>query len=117
MANKRQYYQSFAPGETGEPRDERILGAIACTALAVGAKEAWDRRDGEVHHQRSGNALSTAAISAAGAFAGYKAGELYAKHRDKTGGMVDPHVEYQGRNGKVFARNRRSRSLPRLATG
>jgi len=117
MANKRHYYKSCAPGETDEPRNERVLGAIGGAALAVGGKEVWDRRDGEVHHPHSGNALSTAAISAAGAFAGYKAGELYAKHRDKPEGMVDPRVEYQGRDGKVFERNGRSRSLPRLGKG
>lgn len=117
MANKSHHYQSFARGGTGEPRNERVIGAISCAALAVGGKEVWDRRDGKVHHPSSGNALSTAAISAVGAFAGYKAGELYAEHRDKNGVMVDPNVEYQGRNGKVLARNGRSRSLPRPGTG
>lgn len=117
MANKRHDYKSSTAGEIVEPRNERILGAIGGAALAVGGKEVWDRRYGEVHHPHSGNALSTAAISAAGAFAGYKAGELYAKHGDKTRGMVGSHAEYQGRNGKVLERNGRSRSLPRPGTG
>jgi hypothetical protein len=117
VAGTRYGYESFAPGETGESGNEKILGAISFAALAVGGKELWDRRDGEVHRPRSGNAFSTAAISAAGAFAGYKAGELYAKHTDKTGRRVDAHMGYQGRNGRVRERNGRSRSLPRPGTG
>ncbi|KAH8679709.1 hypothetical protein BGZ60DRAFT_235618 [Tricladium varicosporioides] len=117
MANTRHRYESFAPGESGESRNEKILGAISVAALVVGGKELWDRRGGEVHHLRSDNALSTAAISAAGAFAGYKADELYTKHTDKAGGRVDPHIGYQGRNGRVLERNGRNRSLPRPGTG
>jgi hypothetical protein len=47
MANKRHHYESLAPRETGESRNEKILGAISFAALAVGGKELWDRRDGE----------------------------------------------------------------------
>jgi hypothetical protein len=80
MANERHQYESLAPGETGQSRNEKILGAVSFAALAVGGKELWERRDGEEQHPRLGDALSTAAISAAGAFTGYKAGELYAEH-------------------------------------
>ncbi|PVH68014.1 hypothetical protein DL98DRAFT_523013 [Cadophora sp. DSE1049] len=117
MANARYGYESLGPGGTDKSRNKKILGALCFAALAVGGKELWDRRDGEVHRPRSGNACSTAAISAAGAFAGYKAGELYEKHTDNTGGRVDRHMRYQGRNGRVLERNGRSRSLPRPDTG
>ena len=57
------------------------------------------------HHLRPDSALSSAAISAASAFAGYKTDELYAKHTDKTGRRVNPHMGYQGRNGRVLERS------------
>src|SRR5438105_2001399 len=90
MANKRHQYRGLAPKETTESRNEKILGAMSFAALAAGGKELWDRRDSGEQHPRSGNALSTAAVSAAGAFTGYKAGELYAKHIGKMGGRVEP---------------------------
>lgn len=114
MANERHQYESLAPGETGKSRNEKILGAISIAALTVGGKGLWDRRDGEEQHSRLGNALSTAAISAAGAFTGYKAGELYAKYTGKMGGRVEPYM--RSRNGRVFERNGRARSLPPLGT-
>lgn len=82
-------------------RNEKIIAAVAGGVLAVGGKELLDRR-GNKHTPGSRNLLETAAVGAAGAFAGYEGAEFYAKRfgnkeekKDKT------YVAYEGRDGKV----------------
>lgn len=63
-------------------RNQKIIAAVGGAALAMGGKELWDRRqaasniDGE---RMPRNNMATAAVGAAGAFAGYEGAELYAK--------------------------------------
>ena len=83
-------------------RNQKIIAAVSGAALAVGGKELFDRRQahgGPV----SRNALHTAAIGAAGAFAGYEGAELYAKHTGRTREKekTKTYIAHQGRNGEV----------------
>ncbi|KAG0649958.1 hypothetical protein D0Z07_3585 [Hyphodiscus hymeniophilus] len=81
-------------------RNQKIIAGVAGAALAVGSKELFDRR--KAHGQPvSRNALQTAAIGAAGAFAGYEATELYAKHAGGKEEKTKTHVAHRGRNGEV----------------
>jgi len=82
-------------------RNQKILAAVGGAALAVGGKELWDRRQAS-HNDRpvSRNALSTAAIGAAGAFAAYEGAELYAKRAHKEE-KVKTYTAHRGRNGEV----------------
>ena len=89
-------------------RNQKIMAAAGGAALALGGKEVWDRRaaaqmDGE---RAPRNAMASAAIGAAGAFAGYEGAELYAKHRPKFGGekekeKASTYVAKRDKNGKV----------------
>lgn len=84
-------------------RNEKIIAAVGGAALAVGGKELWDRRQAD-GRQVSRNALSTAAIGAAGALAGYEGAELYTKHVGAIGGKeekVKTYVAHRGRNGEI----------------
>lgn len=65
-------------------KQEQIIAAITGAALAIGGKEAFDRREASQHGsdvQR--NVLASAALGAAGAFAGYQGTEFYNKHKEK----------------------------------
>ena len=81
-------------------RNQKIIAGVAGAALAVGGKELFDRRQA---HGRpvSRNALQTAAIGAAGAFAGYEGAELYAKHVGKNEEKTKTYVAHRGRDGQV----------------
>jgi hypothetical protein len=81
-------------------RNQKILAAVGGAALAVGGKELWDRRQASSHDRPvSRNALSTAAIGAAGAFAAYEGAQIYskraAKEKEKT------YIAHRGKNGEV----------------
>jgi hypothetical protein len=90
--------QEVKPRRRSLSRNQKIIAGVAGAALAVGGKELWDRR--EAHGGPvSRNALSTAAVGAAGAFAAYEGAELYAKHA--RGEKVKTYVAHQGRDGKV----------------
>ena len=93
----------IAPRRRSLSRNQKILAAVGGAALAVGGKELWDRRQASSGDRPvSRNALATAAIGAAGAFAAYEGADLYAKHgpgskeeKKKT------YVAHRGRNGEV----------------
>jgi hypothetical protein len=88
-----------APRRRSLSRNQKIIAAVGGAALAVGGKEIWDRKQAD-GRPVSRNALKTAAIGAAGAFAGYEATELYAKHASKNQ-KTKTYVAHQGRNGEV----------------
>jgi len=84
-------------------RNQKIIAAVGGAALAVGGKELWDRKQAD-GRPVSRNPLSTAAIGAAGAFAGYEATEVYSKYTNKNGEAKktkQTYVAHQGRNGEV----------------
>lgn len=80
-------------------RNEKIAAAVGGAALAVGAKELWDRKSAEGRPvERS--PLASAMVGAAGAFAAYEGTELYEKHGSKEK-KVKKYVEHRGRNGEI----------------
>ncbi|KAL2122499.1 hypothetical protein VTJ04DRAFT_2954 [Mycothermus thermophilus] len=65
-------------------KQEQIIAAIAGAAIAVGGKELYDRREASQHGKEvQRNLLTTAAIGAAGALAGYSGTEIYNKVKEK----------------------------------
>jgi hypothetical protein len=83
-------------------RNQKILAAVGGAALAVGGKELWDRRENLGRAPEKRNLLGTAAIGAAGAFAGYEGAELYAKKFRKEEKVKEKtYMTYQGRDGEV----------------
>jgi hypothetical protein len=84
-------------------KQEQIIAAITGAALAIGGKELYDRREakreGTTVHR---NLLATAALGAAGGFAGYQGTELYNKHKEKEERKSTMMV-HKGRDGKVDA--------------
>ena len=94
--------QEIKPRRRSLSRNQKIIAAVGGAALAVGGKELWDRRQAAGDGRPvSRNALSTAAVGAAGAFAAYEGAELYAKHAGKTEEKVKTYVAHRGRNGEV----------------
>jgi hypothetical protein len=84
---------------------QKILAAGVGAALAVGSKELWDRRQAKVHGEPSPdrNLLASAAIGAAGAFAGYEGAELYTKKIAKKEKPKEKHYEtYRDKNGNLI---------------
>ncbi|KAH7403627.1 hypothetical protein BKA64DRAFT_457065 [Cadophora sp. MPI-SDFR-AT-0126] len=81
-------------------RNQKIIAAVGGAALAVGGKELWDRKQAD-GRPVSRNALQSAAVGAAGAFAAYEGAELYAKHGGKAEEKVKTYVAHRGRNGEV----------------
>jgi hypothetical protein len=82
-------------------RNQKILAAVGGAALAVGGKELWDRKQASSGERPvSRNALSTAAIGAAGAFAAYEGAEFYSKRASKTE-KVKTYKAHRDRNGDV----------------
>lgn len=81
-------------------RNQKIIAAVGGAALAVGGKELWDRKNADGRPVNR-NPLQSAAVGAAGAFAGYEGAELYAKHGGKAEEKVKTYVAHQGRNGEV----------------
>ncbi|KAI4870457.1 hypothetical protein F4820DRAFT_443178 [Hypoxylon rubiginosum] len=82
-------------------KQEKILAAVAGGLLAAGAKELWDRREAEkegadVHR----NIAASAALGAAGAFAGYQGVDYYNKHVNKDD-KKSTYIVHKGRDGRV----------------
>ncbi|KAA8566946.1 hypothetical protein EYC84_010042 [Monilinia fructicola] len=78
---------------------KKIAAAVGGAALAVGAKELWDRRSAEGRPVER-NPLASAMVGAAGAFAAYEGTELYEKHGNKEK-KVKKYAAHRGRNGEV----------------
>ncbi|KAK4128342.1 hypothetical protein N657DRAFT_638793 [Parathielavia appendiculata] len=65
-------------------KQEQIIAAVTGAALAIGGKELYDRRAAKEHGSEvERNLLASAALGAAGAFAGYQGTEFYNKHKEK----------------------------------
>ncbi|KAI1386952.1 uncharacterized protein F4822DRAFT_330546 [Hypoxylon trugodes] len=82
-------------------KQEKIIAAVAGGLLAAGAKEIWDRREAEkdgidVHR----NIAASAALGAAGAFAGYQGADFYNKHNNKDD-KKSTYIVHKGRDGRV----------------
>ncbi|KAI0880367.1 uncharacterized protein GGS22DRAFT_84953 [Annulohypoxylon maeteangense] len=82
-------------------KQEKIIAAVAGGLLAAGAKELWDRREAEkegvdVHR----NVAASAALGAAGAFAGYQGADYYNKHSSKED-KKSTYIVHKGRDGRV----------------
>jgi hypothetical protein len=103
-SRKSQFYteeEVVKPRRRSLSRNQKIIAGVAGAALAVGGKELWDRRQAD-GRPRSRNALQTAAVGAAGAFAGYEGAEFYAKHgpgADKA--KVKKYIAHRGRDGDM----------------
>ncbi|KAI0025460.1 hypothetical protein F4780DRAFT_332867 [Xylariomycetidae sp. FL0641] len=83
-------------------KQEKILAAVAGGVIAAGAKEAWDRREAKQEGldipQR--NVAASAALGAAGAFAGYQGAEFY----NKVAAVEDKkstYIIHKDRDGRV----------------
>ncbi|KAJ4408635.1 hypothetical protein N0V85_004213 [Neurospora sp. IMI 360204] len=80
---------------------EQLIAALAGAAIAIGGKELYDRKEAKDHgsdvHR---NVLASAAIGAAGAFAGYQGADFYTKHKEKKAPLV-----LRGRDGRLEYRN------------
>ncbi|KAI9734178.1 MAG: hypothetical protein M1818_006615 [Claussenomyces sp. TS43310] len=82
-------------------RNQKIIAAVAGGVLAAGGKELFDRRGDFKHAPAHRNLLGTAAVGAAGAFAGYEGAEYYAKHVGKEHKKEKTYVAYEGKDGEV----------------
>ncbi|CAG8973518.1 hypothetical protein HYALB_00002843 [Hymenoscyphus albidus] len=91
--------QEIRPRKRSLSRNQKIIAAAGGAILAAGAKELYDRQQADGRPVNR-NPLSTAAIGAAGAFAGYEGAEFYAKQQSK-GKEVKTYVAHRGRNGDV----------------
>ncbi|KFY29071.1 hypothetical protein V493_02571 [Pseudogymnoascus sp. VKM F-4281 (FW-2241)] len=62
-------------------RNQKIMAAVGGAALAVGGKELWDYRQNKTQggERKDRNILATAAVGAAGAFAGFEGADIYTK--------------------------------------
>jgi len=82
-----------------------IAAAVTGAALALGGKELWDYRQAKEHggKPKDRNILATAAVGAAGAFAGYEGAELYnKKFRDKKELKESKQVATYDRDGHLI---------------
>ncbi|GAP92398.2 hypothetical protein SAMD00023353_8300170 [Rosellinia necatrix] len=80
-------------------KQEKILAAVAGGIIAAGAKEVWDRREANKEGsdiQR--NIAASAALGAAGAFAGYQGADFYNKHHSKED-KKSTYIVHKGRDG------------------
>ncbi|KAI1364622.1 hypothetical protein F5Y08DRAFT_328606 [Xylaria arbuscula] len=82
-------------------KQEKIIAAVAGGLLAAGAKEVWDRREAkqegtEIHR----NIAASAALGAAGAFAGYQGADFYSKHQGKDD-KKSTYMIHKGRDGRM----------------
>jgi hypothetical protein len=68
-------------------RNQEIAAGVAAAAVALGGKELWDRREGE-GGKLSKNPLESAAIAAAGGFAGYEGAKYYSKHQGEISSQI-----------------------------
>lgn len=92
--------KEIEPRRRSLSRNQKIMAGVAGAALAVGGKELFDRRQAQ-GRPVSRNALQTAAIGAAGAFAGYEGAEFIAKHVGKHEEKTKTYVAHRGRNGEM----------------
>ncbi|KAI8271773.1 hypothetical protein K4K59_011960 [Colletotrichum sp. SAR11_240] len=82
-------------------QQEKILAAVAGAALAFGGKELYDRKEAKDHGgDVERNYLTSAALGAAGALAGYQGAEFYSKHKEKEERNAT-YVLHRGRDGRV----------------
>ncbi|KAI0136283.1 hypothetical protein BJ170DRAFT_5417 [Xylariales sp. AK1849] len=82
-------------------KQEQIIAAVVGGVLAAGAKEVWDRREAEQEGKVvNRNLAASAALGAAGAFAGYQGAEVYNKHAIKEE-KKSTYVVHKGRDGRV----------------
>ncbi|KAF9869796.1 hypothetical protein CkaCkLH20_12713 [Colletotrichum karsti] len=82
-------------------QQEKILAAVAGAALAFGGKELYDRKEAKEHGgDVERNYLTSAALGAAGALAGYQGAEFYSKHKEKDEKNAT-YVLHRGRDGRV----------------
>ncbi|KAK1757611.1 hypothetical protein QBC47DRAFT_161483 [Echria macrotheca] len=82
-------------------KQEQIIAAITGAAIAIGGKELFDRRDAKLHDADvKRNPLASAALGAAGAFAGYQGTEFYNKYREKEEKKTTV-AYHRGRDGKI----------------
>jgi hypothetical protein len=91
--------QEVKPRRRSLSRNQKILAGVGGAIIAAGAKEIYDRKQAD-GRPVTRNPLQTAAIGAAGAFAGYEGAELYAKKTSK-GKEVKTYVAHQDKNGHV----------------
>ncbi|KAK0730618.1 hypothetical protein B0H67DRAFT_476263 [Lasiosphaeris hirsuta] len=83
-------------------KQEQIIAALAGAALAIGGKELYDRREAKEHKSDvERNVLTSAALGAAGALAGYQGTEFYNKHKEKEE-KKSVYTVQRGRDGKVI---------------
>jgi len=83
-------------------KQEKIIAAVAGGIIAAGAKEVWDRREGSKEHgETQRNIAATAAIGAAGAFAGYQGADYYNKHKAKEE-RKSTYAVHRDREGRVL---------------
>ncbi|KAI1271969.1 hypothetical protein F5Y07DRAFT_381404 [Xylaria sp. FL0933] len=83
-------------------KQEKILAAVAGGLIAAGAKEVWDRREAnkegtDVVHR---NIAASAALGAAGAFAGYQGADFYNKHQGKED-KKSTYMVHKSRDGRM----------------
>ncbi|RYP66967.1 hypothetical protein DL769_005883 [Monosporascus sp. CRB-8-3] len=83
-------------------KQDKIIAAVVGGVVAAGAKELWDRHEAkeegsEVHR----NIAASAALGAAGAFAGYQGADLYNKHATKEGEKKSTYIVHKSRDGRV----------------
>lgn len=88
------------PRKRSLSRNQKIIAAAGGAIIAAGAKELYDRKQADGRPVNR-NPLSTAAIGAAGAFAGYEGAEFIAKQQQTKGKEVKTYVAHRGRNGEV----------------
>lgn len=82
---------------------EKIMAAVIGGALAVGGKELFDRREAKQDgHDVQRNALSSAALGAAGAFAAYQGADYYSKHSSKEKDEKKLLVAQKGRGSASY---------------
>ncbi|OLN92874.1 hypothetical protein CCHL11_08803 [Colletotrichum chlorophyti] len=82
-------------------QQEKILAAVAGAALAFGGKELYDRKEAKEHGgDVERNYLTSAALGAAGALAGYQGAEYYSKRKEKEESK-STYVVHRGRDGRI----------------
>lgn len=83
-------------------QQEKIIAAVVGGVIAAGAKEVWDRREAKEDGREdvNRNLVASAALGAAGAFAGYQGADLYNKHAEKDD-KKSTYIVHKGRDGRV----------------
>ncbi|KAF4633580.1 hypothetical protein G7Y89_g4535 [Cudoniella acicularis] len=94
--------EEIKPRRRSLSRNQKIIAGAGGAALALVGKELWDRKQAD-GRPVSRNALQSAAIGAAGAFAGYEGAELYAKHGPGKKEKVERKVyaTHRGKDGEI----------------